>query len=145
MERPRQKPALFVALWLSAAWGYSAAATSTDAAAVHTPLHVQVDRHANVYVDGVRVDTLLACRRQWVHWEKRDPSGPDLSIQFQRGAIHPRHPVQIRVSDRGKPAAFRVDVRARQKTYLGRPVKGFDSGLSEQGVIYIRIVPPRAD
>jgi len=145
MEAPGKKLALLVPLWLTVAWAGSAAATSTDVGDVHTPLYVQVDRHANVYVEGVRVDTLLVCRRQWVHWQKRDPSDSDLSIQFQRGSIHPRHPVRIRVSDRGRPAVFKVDIGARQKTYVGRPGRGFASDLPIHNVIYLRIVPPHAE
>jgi hypothetical protein len=145
MDVPRQILAQCVLLWLAVGWVCSAAASSTDVGDVYTSLYVQVDRHANVYVEGVQVDTLLVCRRQWVHWQKRDPEDSDLSIQFQRGSIHPRHPVQIRVSDRGRPAVFRVDISARQKTYIGRPGRGFESGLPDQNVIYIRVVPPHAE
>jgi hypothetical protein len=143
MEALRQNLARLALLGMTMGWAFNSAATSGGVGHVGTPLLVQVDRHANVYVDGVRVDTVVVCRRQWVHWRKREPTDPDLSIQFQRTLIHPRHPVAIRVSNRGKPIALRVDIHARHKTYVGRPGRGFAPGVPKHRAIHIRVVPPR--
>ena len=88
----------FIAFVLLLSIGTHSSATSAGGGDVRTPLHVEVDSDANVYVDGERVDTVLVCRRQWVIWHKRDPESPDLSIQLERKLIHPRHPVSIVVS-----------------------------------------------
>lgn len=119
-------------------------ATSAGGGDVRTPLHIQIDADANVYVDGVRVDTLLVCRRQWVIWQKRDPTSPDLSIQLERKLIHPRHPVSIVVSEEGRPGRCKVAIEARTRTYTGRPYRGFSPDLPENKVVYFRVVPPES-
>jgi hypothetical protein len=108
------------------------------------PLCVQVDPRANLYVEGVRVDTLLVRRRQWIHWEKRDPSDPDLLILFERELIHPRFPIRVVVSGAGKPARTRVHIRARMKTYRGKPEEGFADDLPGSCSLRLRVVPPTA-
>ena len=119
-------------------------ATSAGGGDVRTPLHVEIDGNANVYVEGERVDTLLVCRRQWVIWHKRDPESPDLSIQLERKLIHPRHPVSIVVSEQGRPGRCKVAIGARTRTYAGRPYRGFSPDLPENKVICIRVVPPES-
>jgi hypothetical protein len=128
------------AVWL--AWAAGAAATSAGGGDHRTPLRVQVDRDANVYLDGVRVDTLLVCRRQWIHWEKRVPTDPDLSIQFERRLLHPRNPMRVRIASEGKPVHSSVDVRAHMRTYVGRPGEGFAQDVPANRRIYVRVVRP---
>jgi len=123
-------------------WAAGAAATSAGGGDHRTPLRVQVDRDANLYLDGVLVDTLLVCRRQWIHWEKLDPSDPDLSIQFERKLLHPRNPIRVRISVEGKPPQIKIDARVHLKTYLGRPGAGFAADLPAHRLVYIRVVPP---
>lgn len=125
---------LSLALW-------TAGAAEASSAGGRQPLFVQVDRHAHVYIDGTRVDTLEVHRRQWVYWATHAPSSPDLSIQFERKLLHPRHRITITVSGGGKPASTKIHIRARPKTYAGRPVKGFAADLPESAVIPIRVVP----
>ena len=137
-----RKLAYFVLSCISVVWSDGAAATSAGGGDHRTTLYVQIDRDANVYLDGVLVDTLLVCRRQWIHWEKHDPSDPDLSIQFERKLLHPRNPVRIRVSGEGKPAGIKIDVRALLKTYSGRPGRGFAENLPGHRVLWLRVVPP---
>jgi hypothetical protein len=123
-------------------WAADTAATSAGGGDRRTPLRVQVDRGANLYVDGVLVDTLLVCRRQWIHWEKLDPSDPDLSIQFERKLLHPRNPIRIWISGEGKPAHIRIDPRAHMRLFIGTPGRGFAADLPAHRLVYIRVVPP---
>ena len=131
-------------LWLCISPARHAEATSAGGGDVRTPLHVQIDGDAGVYVDGVLVDTLLVCRRQWVIWEKRDPGSPDISVQLERKLIHPRHPVSIVISNEGRPGRCKVDIGARTRTYTGIPRRGFSPDLPEYKVIYFRVVPPES-
>jgi hypothetical protein len=142
MNPRRTTCAWWAVICLAAAWTGGSAPESAATADVRTPLEVRIDRHADVYVDGFRVDTLVVCRRQWVHWRKLDRSAPDLSIRFERKLLHPRHPVTIRVSDGGKPATFRVNLRARKQTFTGRVLRGAASEAAGHKLIYVRVVPP---
>jgi len=125
-------------------WAAGAAATAAGDGDHLTTLHVQIDRDANVYLDGFRVDTLLVCRRQWIHWEKREPSGPDLAVQFERKLLHPRNPIRVRISTGGKPARVKINIRAHLKTYIGRPCRGFATDPGAARFVYIRVMPPEA-
>jgi hypothetical protein len=136
-------PACF-ALVLLLSIGTRSGATSAGGGDVRTPLHIEVDANANVYVDGERVDTVLVCRRQWVIWHKRDPDSRDLSVQLERKLIHPRHPVSIVVSEEGRPGRCKVEIGARMRTYGGRPYRGFSPDLPENKRIYFRVVPPES-
>jgi hypothetical protein len=116
-----------------------AAAAAAEAGA---PAAGREDHREPLYVHGVRVDTLLVRRRQWIHWEKRDPSDPDLLILFERELIHPRFPIRVVVSGAGKPALTRVHIRARMKTYRGKPEEGFADDHPESRRLRLRVVPP---
>ncbi|MGD8412816.1 MAG: hypothetical protein PVF33_01205 [Candidatus Latescibacterota bacterium] len=142
MDSHRTIRAWWAVFCLAAVWTGGSVPPSAAPADVLTPLEVRIDRHANVYVDGSRVDTLVVCRRQPLHWRKLDRSVPDLSIRFERKLLHPRHPVTIRVSDSGKPASCRINLRARLRTYTGRPLGEPASGSAGPKLIYVRVVPP---
>jgi hypothetical protein len=137
-----RKSILCASFCVQVVWAALAAATSGGDGSFRKPLCVEVDRHANVYLDGICVDTLLVRPRQWIRWEKRSPSGPDLTIQFERGLVDPRHPVRIRVSNTGKPATVEIDIHARERMYVGRPQSGFVAGLPAYRVLWLRVVPP---
>lgn len=137
MREEARKQVLVAAAWLLCSWACAIACGGPAA-----PLHVRIDRSANVYVNGVPVDTLVVHRRQWVYWQKYNAADPDLSVRFGRRLVHPRHPVQIRVSHRGKPAAIKVNAGARLTTYVATPERGFASDLPQDRLIYMRVVPP---
>jgi len=120
------------------------AATAPSAATWQTPLYVEVDDRANMYVDGARVDTLLVLRRQPVYFQKRDPAGPDLTILFEKRLFHPRHRIQVTLSDVGRPVYRKVDIGANMAVYTGLPKGGFNADLPPYAVLPVRVVPPPA-
>lgn len=106
-------------------------------------LHVEVDRSARMFVDGVQVDTLRVYRGQYIYWKKRDAEDPDLKIQFERKLIRERHRVRIVVSDDGRPRFWQVNYRARLKTYRGYPEEGFvDDGKGLAPLLISVVSPP---
>jgi hypothetical protein len=106
------------------------------------PLHVGVTGDGAMFVDDRRVDTLLVHRGQIVYWEKRDPAGPDLTVQFERSLFHKRYRVRVTITEDGRPRFVRVNPLARMRVYFGNPEKGFDAGGAAPNSMQIRVVPP---
>jgi hypothetical protein len=129
--------AVFIPIVVADGW-------TAEAGGWRPSLHVEVDRSARIFVDGVRVDTLRVFRGQHIYWEKRDTDGPDLKIQFERKLIRERHPVRVVLSNVGRPGFVRVSPRARMKTYRGTPENGFIDGGRDLPPLRIRVIPPPA-
>jgi hypothetical protein len=106
------------------------------------PLHVGVARDGGMFVDNGRVDTLSVHRGQIVYWEKRDPAGPDLTVQFERTLFHRRNRVRVTITDHGRARFVRVSQRARMRVYFGNPENGFDTGRAAPNSMQIRVIPP---
>ena len=109
------------------------------------PLHVQVDPNGLMFLDGQPVDTLLLYRGQKVYWEKQDPNGADLTIQFERSLFHRRNRVRVKLTESGKARFVRVSDRARKKVFFGNPEKGFDRGRAKDNSLRIKVIPPPHD
>lgn len=127
---------------VSAAAGILLAAPAATGGHWRDPLHVAVAGDGGVYLDGARVDTLRVHRGQIVRWEKLDPSGPDLTVQFERKLFHARHRVRVTIAGDGKPRFVRVNPRARKRVYFGKPEDGFAGGAGARDSLWIRVVPP---
>jgi hypothetical protein len=106
------------------------------------PVHVKVDPAGQMFLDGQPVDTLRVYRGQLIYWEKRDPAGVDLTIQFERTLFHKRNRVRVILTESGKARFLRVNDHARQKVYFGNPEKGFDPGRALHNSLQIRVISP---
>jgi hypothetical protein len=103
---------------------------------------VEVDQSANMYLGGMKVDTLVVQRRQLVHFVKRNSRDTDFTILFERKLIRERHRVRVVVTDKGVTPSTEINRRARMKVYRGRLETGSTDDQTGPRHIYLRVVPP---
>lgn len=140
MDFSRHSRLLLLVVGVSAV--YAAPPAGKAGADWRGPLHVGVSRDGGMFVDNRRVDTLSVHRGQIVYWEKRDPAGPDLTVQFERTLFHKRNRVRVTITDDGRARSVRVSQSARMRVYFGNPEKGFDTGTAAPNSMQIKVIPP---
>ena len=106
------------------------------------PIHVEVGAQGEIYVGGTLVDTLVVYRNQRTCWARKDPSGPEITILFDRKLFHPRDPMRFTLGPDARDRCRWVDRNARPRLYSATIERGVPAAAGAPRRIWIRVAPP---
>lgn len=95
-----------------------------------------------IYVGGTLVDTLVVYRNQHTCWARKDPSGHEITILFDRKLFHPRHPMRFTLGPDARDRCRWVDRNAPLRLYGATIERGVPADAGRPRLIWVRVARP---